>query len=186
MYDYLCRHGYVNEHNAKIVQLGLNRVKCFLLDLAYTVVIGVLLQIPFEALCMELSYIALRSYSGGFHASTPKKCKYYSVIWTMAGLILVRFHWTNQLITGCVLLISWLVLMVISPVESRNRRLNIREKKIFGLRARVIATAESAVAVILMLLHLYSFGYALAVAVFMCALMGILGMWSEKRGKTDR
>lgn len=98
----------------------------------------------------------------------------------------MRFHWTNQLITGCVLFISWLVLMVISPVESRNRRLNIREKKIFGLRARVIATAESAVAVILMLLHLYSFGYALAVAVFMCALMGILGMWSEKRGKTDR
>lgn len=41
MYDYLCRHGYVNEHNAKISQLGLNRVKCFLLDLAYTVVIGV-------------------------------------------------------------------------------------------------------------------------------------------------
>ena len=186
MYDYLCRHGYVNEHNAKIIQLGLNRVKSFLLDLAYTVIIGVLLQIPLEALCMELSYIALRSYSGGFHASTPKKCKYYSVIWTMAGLILVRFHWTNQLITGCVLLISWLVLMVISPVESRNRRLNIREKKIFGLRARVIATAESTVAVILMLLHLYSFGYALAVAVFMCALMGILGMWSEKRGKTDR
>lgn len=104
----------------------------------------------------------------------------------MAGLILVRFHWTNQLITGCVLLISWLVLMVISPVESRNRRLNIREKKIFGLRARVIATAESLVAVILMLLHLYSFGYAPAVAVFMCALMGVLGMWSEKRGKTDR
>ena len=98
----------------------------------------------------------------------------------------MRFHWTNQLITGCVLFISWLVLMVISPVESRNRRLNIREKKIFGLRARGIATAESAVAVILMLLHLYSFGYALAVAVFMCALMGILGMWSEKRGKTDR
>ena len=124
MYDYLCRHGYVNEHNAKMIQLGLNRVKSFLFDLAYTVIIGGLLQIPFEALCMELSYIALRSYSGGFHASTPKKCKYYSVIWTMA--------------------------------------------------------------VILMLLHLYSFGYALAVAVFMCALMGVLGMWSEKRGKTDR
>ena len=87
MYDYLCRHGYVNEHNAKIIQLGLNRVKSFLLDLAYTVIIGGLLQIPFEALCMELSYIALRSYSGGFHASTPKKCKYYSVIWTMAGRI---------------------------------------------------------------------------------------------------
>ena len=186
MYDYLCRHGYVNEHNAKMIQLGLNRVKSFLFDLTYTVIIGGLLQIPFEALCMELSYIALRSYSGGFHASTPKKCKYYSVIWTMAGLILVRFHWTNQLITGCVLLISWLVLMVISPVESRNRRLNIREKKIFGPRARVIATAESLVAVILMLLHLYSFGYAPAVAVFMCALMGVLGMWSEKRGKTDR
>ena len=50
----------------------------------------------------------------------------------------------------------------------------------------MIATAESAVAVILMLLHLYSFGYALAVAVFMCVLMGVLGMWSEKRGKTDR
>ena len=135
MYDYLCRHGYVNEHNAKIVQLGLNRVKCFLLDLAYTVVIGVLLQIPFEALCMELSYIALRSYSGGFHASTPKKCKYYSVIWTMAGLILVRFHWTNQLITGCVLLISWLVLMVISPVRKQEPQTQYkREENIWSAR----------------------------------------------------
>ena len=52
MYDYLCRHGYVNEHNAKMIQLGLNRVKSFLFDLTYTVIIGGLLQIPFEALCM--------------------------------------------------------------------------------------------------------------------------------------
>ena len=105
MYDYLCRHGYVNEHNAKIIQLGLNRVKSFLLDLAYTVIIGGLLQIPFEALCMELSYIALRSYSGGFHASTPKKCKYYSVIWTMAGLILVRQITVLFLIKDSIILI---------------------------------------------------------------------------------
>ena len=40
MYDYLCRHGYVNEHNAKMIQLGLNRVKSFLFDLTYTVIIG--------------------------------------------------------------------------------------------------------------------------------------------------
>ena len=56
MYDYLSRHGYVNEHNAKMIQLGLNRVKSFLFDLTYTVIIGGLLQIPFEALCMEVLF----------------------------------------------------------------------------------------------------------------------------------
>ena len=66
MYDYLCRHGYVNEHNAKMIQLGLNRVKSFLFDLAYTVIIGGLLQIPFEALCMELSLLHCGAIPGDF------------------------------------------------------------------------------------------------------------------------
>ena len=182
----LYNHKVINKDDIDLLSYSFFLIFSYVIYAFICLSCGLIFHCVLESIIFYFFFSLLRMFTGGFHASTPKKCKYYSVIWTMAGLILVRFHWTNQLITECVLLISWLVLMVISPVESRNRRLNIREKKIFGLRARVIATAESAVAVILMLLHLYSFGYALAVAVFMCALMGILGMWSEKRGKTDR
>ena len=50
-----------------------------LLNLISTIVIGVIVGKVFESIAFLVFYIPLRSYVGGYHASTPRSCYFISI-----------------------------------------------------------------------------------------------------------
>lgn len=50
-----------------------------LLNLISTIVIGVIASNVFESIAFFVFYIPLRSYAGGYHASTPRRCYFISI-----------------------------------------------------------------------------------------------------------
>lgn len=50
-----------------------------LINLISTIVIGVIAGNVFESIAFLVFYIPLRSYAGGYHASTPRRCYFISI-----------------------------------------------------------------------------------------------------------
>ena len=62
-----------------------------LLNLISTIVIGVIAGKVFESIAFLVFYIPLRSYVGGYHASTPRRCYFISIVIIMAMLLFIIY-----------------------------------------------------------------------------------------------
>lgn len=93
--------------------------------------------------------VVLRRVSGGAHFDTPLKCLFAgAAIYTSLGLLatkIVYYNLTNQFILPVTLLISFIIVFLLAPVDSEA-------KPIHSERLRVILKISSLVFVILSIL----------------------------------
>lgn len=67
--------GYVNESNDKIIELGLQRMKSTFTSIAFSAIVSWLMGDVIVGLLFELTYIPIRIYAGGYHASSKRRCE---------------------------------------------------------------------------------------------------------------
>ena len=82
----LCEKGIISESDFDLYEYGFNMGITVLLNLISTIVIGVIVGKVFESIAFLVFYIPLRSYVGGYHASTPRRCYFISIVIIMAML----------------------------------------------------------------------------------------------------
>ena len=88
-----------------------------------------------KGLLIQTAMLAVRRYSGGFHAKTPFKCLCIS-----SAVLAICFVCSNivhnGLFVGIVTTISATGVFILSPIDSENRRLDDEEKKRYRFLAR--------------------------------------------------
>ena len=102
-----------------------------LLNLISTIVIGVIAGKVFESIAFLVFYIPLRSYAGGYHASTPRRCYFIFIVIIMAMLLFI-----------ILLLVGMVVCFAFAPVEDKNKPLDRDEISVFKKRAYLILSIE--------------------------------------------
>ena len=132
---------FSEEERREIINYSMKRVKVRALFFLYVVLAGVILNVLFEGLLFWFSFCCIRKYAGGYHADTQVRCSLIS-----GGIIIVVFMLLKftpiSMIVGILLQIgSYLVIVIFSPVENKNRKLNHNEKKRFRRKTRVISSA---------------------------------------------
>ena len=129
--DWLYAQGYVNESNNKIIELGLQRMKSTFTSIIFSAIVSWLMGDVVIGLLFELTYIPIRIYAGGYHASSKKKCEYLSYGSLLLCMILIFYVPLKVEIMHVLLLLSGGIILLQSPIESPNKRLNSVEKKIY-------------------------------------------------------
>ncbi|MDE5758537.1 MAG: accessory gene regulator B family protein, partial [Allobaculum sp.] len=91
----------------------------------------------------------LRSFAGGIHAKTAKRCYAYSCIMIIVVLLVIKFFPFGIIVCSCLSLISGVIIFLLSPVEAENKKLDALEKSIYKKRARIILLIEMIVQVLI-------------------------------------
>lgn len=133
--DWLYAQGYVNESNDKIIELGLQRIKSTFASIAFSAIVSWLMGDMKVGLLFELTYIPIRIYAGGYHASNKKKCEYLSYGSLLLCMILIFYVPMKMEIMHLLLLLSGMIIFFLAPVESVNKRLNSGEKKVYRCKS---------------------------------------------------
>lgn len=123
--------------------LGLQRIKNLAADILIVSLVSWIMGNVFIGIIFEIIYIPLRIYAGGFHVSSQKLCKYISFASVWVCLLTIFFVPFDNFVMSLVQMISWVIIFLLSPVESKNHLLNCTEKKIFRRRSIAIASIES-------------------------------------------
>ena len=128
----LIKRNVIEEKDRQIYLYGLYEGIIILENIIITIFIGFWFGNLIQTFMFLVAYIPLRSYAGGYHAKTEKKCFFYSVILVL--MVQICFWMMENMDTRIIVgsfLISIFIVHCYSPVESKNKPLSENEKKCF-------------------------------------------------------
>ncbi len=171
----LVHSGVIKEEDTEIYIYGINQILTSVLNVSSALIIGLIFGVFPEIAVFMAAYIPLRSFAGGYHAKTPLSCYVFSVIMLIVVSIGLKYLHLADWVYYAVLVAATLVVLVLSPVEDRNKPLDEIEHKVYKRRTILIAAVELTLALLLKLLMLDDLFIATAYSFVVLCLMLIAG-----------
>lgn len=143
------KQNMIQTDRRNIYKYGINQMLNMLLNIATFLVIGLLFHMEFETVIFTAAYIPLRIYAGGFHAKTPFKCWIVSAVMLLLVLLVMKYADLSLYVYDMLALIGTVVILVLSPVEDKNKPLDKLEKKVYKKRCMWTLAAELLIFILL-------------------------------------
>lgn len=165
----LIKRGLMRESELELYRFGINRLLLFFINIATTVVIGILCGMIWQSVIFSSAYIPLRRYAGGYHAKTPQMCYILSTLLIFGVLQVLKYFPNNELLIVLITVLSGMIIFIKAPIESVNKPLNKVEKTVFKKHTRIILLIEIFI-IILCLLTFWNIAARIAACVTMAVL----------------
>lgn len=149
--QWLAEKNTISSDDKTIYQYGIQHGFTIGLNILTSLIIGIIFRMVSECFLFLAVYIPLRSYAGGIHARTAKRCYVYSTIMIIAVLLAIKFFPLGIIICSCLSLISGCIIFLLSPVEAENKKLDALEKSIYKKRSRIILLVELTIQLLFLL-----------------------------------
>lgn len=129
----LCENNILEKNKQELYTYAFEILLQSILHFLTAVFIGCIFGMALEGFLMFLSFSLVRRFAGGLHATTPLKCYLTSIAAILSMLFLIRIitKWENDTAYYLILIISNLTIWIASPIESSNKKLSYKEKKVF-------------------------------------------------------
>lgn len=129
----LCENNILEREKQELYTYALEIILQSILHFSTAIIIGCIFGMALESFLMFLSFSLVRRFAGGLHAKTPLRCYFTSIaaITSMLFLIWIFTKWENDIAYYITLSVSVLTIWIASPIESSNKPLSYKEKKVF-------------------------------------------------------
>lgn len=133
------------KENRELYKFGIQNGLIITLNLITSLIIGAFLGEFVYSILLLVVYIPLRTYSGGYHASTPIRC--YVVSSGIMVLWLSVLKWIEIPSSCCVIsfFLCFIICIYLSPIDTKNKKFDKNEKKEFGKRAKIVIIIYAAI-----------------------------------------
>ncbi len=162
--DYFVKSQIIPESNKELYVYGLQQFLIMLLNIATTLLIGFIFGMIWQSLFYLLAYVPLRTYAGGYHAKTPVRCYFSSVLLIVLTLLIMKFVPWTFLSCWIGIALSGIFIFILAPVEDKNKPFTEKEAIYFKKKARMILLIEIFVGIIAFLFHFFM----MDLCIFMC------------------
>lgn len=173
--NYLICKKVIKDDDREIYQYGFEQVFSSLLNIATMLLLGLILGKIYQSLVLILSFMALRSYSGGYHANTPLQCYLLTVMSISTALSIMKFITIDRFICLGLLVLSSVVILLLSPIGSKNKPLDEIEKIIYRKKTIIVWSVETCVAIVFIILDITEIHIAITLAQIIISIVLIFG-----------
>lgn len=145
--------GIIQKDDINIYRYGYILMMEVFLNICFTFLIGVLLGSICEAFFFLCIFAPLRSFCGGYHADKIWKCSILSncvVAFVITMSKLMVHYKISQLAQIIVMILVVVSIVLLAPVETQNRKLNLKEKRILKRFVILILIIELLIEIVLM------------------------------------
>ena len=113
----------------------------------YTVV-AICMQVWWQYFVFMISFIALRSFAGGYHAKRESVCVVQSGAIVLAACLTMKFKVSSRPPVICIALLSGFMLFFHAPIEAEQKKLTDNERKKYRKTSRIVWIVEGILIVI--------------------------------------
>lgn len=171
----LTQSDIVKAEDAEIYIYGINQILMYAINISSALIIGLIFGKFFEVAVFIAAYCSLRSFAGGYHAKTPLKCYFFSIIMLIIVLVGIKYLYLTEWVYYAVLAMTFVIVLVLSPVEDKNKPLDDLEHKVYKKRGVIIAAIELLISGLLKLAGLDSLFVAIVYSFATLSFMLIAG-----------
>lgn len=174
--------GIVQREDVELYRYGIENGITVAGNLAASAVLGILTGRLGMVLVFLLFYSILRSYSGGMHCKSRAGCFILSLLILLIPVfsyewVMEQVHFSVLLMIGVVAIVT---ILILSPVESINKRLDDEERKFYRRISHCIVALQVCVLGVLYGLDLLEYFYAGYCSVVLVAVFMIFGWMGTK------
>ena len=175
----LVEYQAIQSEERELYRYGIQQVFNIICNLITIVVIGLLLNKVWESLIFTTAYIPLRSYAGGYHAKTPKRCYLFSCMMIIAVLLAMKILSLGSFICSCLAVTGSICILIFAPVGTANKPLDDKEKWVYRKKTRWILLFEILFFVLATVSNLTTLSMTLSFSLFVSGGMVVLGIVSN-------
>lgn len=175
--DQLVTDGIITNESKSLYSYGLFIAISNIIYFLFCALCGFILKFFFPGILFYITCFIIRSFAGGYHAPTEKKCMIISFISIAISLVFIKLFINNcsSIIISLIFFISVGLIFLIAPIDNNEKKLNSKEKNIFRFFTRLVVSLCAILAIILYRYNHIDFSYAIQVSVFLQAILMVAG-----------
>ena len=134
--------GLVNDENREIYLFGSHQLLMLLINLISMIFIGILFHQTAQCLLYMALFVPLRTFAGGYHACSSRKCYVYSMLCIAAAMLIIKLDFLNFAMCYGIALFCGAIIFKLAPVEDKNKPLDDVEIIHYRVRSQVVLVIE--------------------------------------------
>lgn len=170
----LLKHDIIDKDNYEVYVFGVYQNIVFLMNVLTSLLIFALFNLVVEGILFSVFYSLLRSYAGGYHSKSLFVCYALSALLTIGVAYIANNVVINYLMIICCI-IAFIIVFWLSPVDTRNKRLDNIEMRVYQQKARCVLIACMVATICFYVVNYNQGVIVLSLAIIMEAVMIILG-----------
>ncbi|WWR19953.1 accessory gene regulator B family protein [Lachnospiraceae bacterium JLR.KK009] len=135
----------INESEKEIYEFGLFQLVANFIQFLLMIVIGLFMDELPAMIAYMVSFTNLRKYAGGYHAETIGKCFLTSMVIPFVFIFFLKISYFSVTIEIFIWIIANIIIILLAPIQSRNKPLDTSERKIFKRKALMVCFFEDLV-----------------------------------------
>ena len=172
----MVNYEFTEQEKQELITYGIERCKVSILFTLFVLLMGAICGVFSAGIIFWSTFCFMRQYAGGYHADTQKRCNIISSIMIVLLFIGMRYITISMPVIMVLQMGAYVIIMALSPVENQNRELDRAERKIFRIKARIIATLVMLVSGTLCLLEIREVVLPLGMANVILAISLVAGV----------
>lgn len=182
--SFLINNDFIKADDSELYEYAAKVVIHGIINIVITILIGVFMGMIRQCLALFVTFFILRKFTGGLHAEKYAVCLLSSSFLMAIALLVIRMLENRSLRISVIatVCVSILVIILFSPVDNKNKRLNQREKKIYWKISVALSVVALIITMILLLLQM-KIGYSIGVGVVLTSALVLCGKLKSKMSK---
>lgn len=165
---WLIKHGTVPREDQELYEYA---AYCFILSISpvvITMVIGSTMGKIVESILIIIPFMFIRKFSGGFHAKHAWVCMIFSCS-ILFSCIYMATHVKYGILLNIIVICAAISLMMFSPIDSENRRLDLWEKKKYKSTVAIMVIVFVSLYCLLLLTNYNTYAICIAEGIILTA-----------------
>ncbi len=173
--EYLIDAKIIGEDDKAIIQYGIYGLISTIFNIATILVIGACCNCILESILFTITFYFLRIYAGGYHAKTPGRCYFFSILISLFNFgIIHKLFWNFNTLTS-IFIIASVIIFITAPIGSTNKPLDEIEFEVYRKKSRVIICISIILYFIFFFLKIYPVCWAIGMAYMNSCILLTLG-----------
>lgn len=180
---WLLKTGAISEVDQELYEYGIYSFLFTMIPLMTVIVLSLPVHMTLEGILFVLPFIFLRKFTGGFHFSSAWLCALVSIVVLSAFLFGIKaLILSPQSIPAYVAVyFSLIPIVTLSPIDSVNRRLTHKEKRVFRKIAICLGIIFAALFTLFMLLGICRVAIPIGAGIVLTALLQLPCLWELRK-----
>ena len=151
--DRWLRKEVIAEEDLEIYRYGIIDILQYIFNIVPAIIIGIVLGQWWEGILFTIVFASLRTYAGGYHATTFGKCFVLSMGIFIIALLVMKYMNIPDAVCWVLLVASSITIVFLTPVEPINKSVDEVERKVYRKKSIIIWCVETIAAVVFMLIE---------------------------------
>lgn len=123
--------GIIGEDQKQVFEFGLSQAIFMCLNYLAVILIGIFANELYSLFVFSVSYLLLRPYAGGYHASSKMRCFVISIIMFSMVAFIPKYLYFEFYVYLLMIVVSTGLMLVLSPIEDNHKPLDEIERRVY-------------------------------------------------------